>query len=405
MNMRTKIFIYLLALLSILTVNVYLPAMPMLQQAFSATKSNISLTVSFYMLGLAIGIPLYGAIADHIKTSKVLIFGLGLYIVANLIAIFSPNISIFILARFLEGLSAASALCLWQVIAFTYFENQAKHLINSGFIVIGSMPALAPMFGGAILTFSSWHGIFVALTILAVALIILTLSLPKAPKGQHDTPQHELEQSHIVLLILRQYKHLFYDAQFMILALASASIYLSVYMYLSQVPFLLAKLHFATKDFSLFFIPISVAFILGGIISRFLLKKNIPFKTIFMLPVIIFIIALVVVISAKLVGITLSGWLLALPFFIFTIGAGIGMPNLVSHALALHPHRRGTAASAIGLLQNLAAFLFSSIGAYLTNYGYNGLIVSYVLLAGLPLLCFMVYSSQAVLKRAKTVAP
>ena len=397
--MRTKILVYLLALLSILTVNVYLPAMPMLQHVFSATNSNMSLTVSFYMLGLAIGIPLYGAISDHIKTSQVLIFGLGLYILATLIAIFSPNISIFILARFLQGLSAASALCLWQVIAFTYFENQAKHVINSGFIMIGSMPALAPMFGGAILTFSSWQGIFVALTILAVALMILTLSLPKAPKVQHDKPAHESEQSHMLLFILRQYKHLFQDAQFMILALASASIYLSIYMYLSQVPFLLAKLHFATKEFSLFFIPISVAFILGGIISGFLLKRHIAFKTIFRLSIVIFMIALLIVMAAKLVGMVLSGWLLAVPFFIFTIGAGIGMPNLVSHTLALHPQRRGTAASAIGLLQNLAAFLFSSIGAYLTQYGYNGLILSYVLLAGLPLLCFIIYSLR------QTVAP
>ncbi|GGF86740.1 MULTISPECIES: MFS transporter [Cysteiniphilum] len=80
MNTRIKLLIYLLALLSILTVNIYIPAIPTLQHTFATTKAHISLTVSFYMLGLAIGIPLYGAIADHIKTSKVLIFGLTLYI-------------------------------------------------------------------------------------------------------------------------------------------------------------------------------------------------------------------------------------------------------------------------------------------------------------------------------------
>lgn len=64
----------------------------------------------------------------------------------------------------------------------------------------------------------------------------------------------------------------------MILALTSASMYISVYVYLSQVPFLLTKLHFATKEFSMFFIPISVAFILGGIISKRLLKGGAKFK-------------------------------------------------------------------------------------------------------------------------------
>ncbi|WP_440683841.1 MFS transporter [Cysteiniphilum halobium] len=240
MSIRIKLLIYLLALLSILTVNIYIPAIPTLQQVFATTKAHISLTVSFYMLGLAIGIPLYGAIADHIKTSKVLIFGLTLYIIANLIAIFSPNISTFIFARFIEGLSAASALCLWQVLSFTYFEDKAKHMINSGFIIIGSMPALAPMFGGVILSFSHWQALFVTLTILAIILIALTLSLPapSSQKPQAKKPQHQLEQTHIVLSILKQYKHLILDAQFVILAFASATIYMSVYVYLSQVPFL-----------------------------------------------------------------------------------------------------------------------------------------------------------------------
>ncbi|WP_440994420.1 MFS transporter [Cysteiniphilum litorale] len=401
MNTRIKLLIYLLALLSILTVNIYIPAIPTLQQTFATTKAHISLTVSFYMLGLAIGIPLYGAIADHIKTSKVLIFGLTLYIIANVIAIFSPNISTFIFARFIEGLSAASALCLWQVLSFTYFEDRAKHIINSGFIIIGSMPALAPMFGGFILSFSHWQALFVTLTILAIILIALTLSLP-VPKTALQTkkPQHQLEQTHIVLSILRQYKHLVVDAQFMVLAFASATIYMSVYVYLSQVPFLLTKLHFATKSFSLFFIPISVAFILGGIFSKFLLKKGTSFKQMFMLPVAVTTIVFILVIIARLVGVTLSAWLLAIPFFIFTIGAGIGMPNLVSQALSLHPHRRGTAASAIGLVQNLFAFAFSSLGAYLTRFGYDGLIISYAIWVGLLLTFFGVY--HAISQRKKS---
>ena len=79
------------------------------------------------------------------------------------------------------------------------------------------------------------------------------------------------------------------------------------------------------------------------------------------------------------------------PFFIFTIGAGMAMPNLVSEALHKHPLRRGTATSAISLTQNLAAFIFTGIGAHLTYYGYNGLIATYVILAVLPIMCFFIY--------------
>lgn len=392
MNAKIKILIYTLAFLSILTANIYLPAMPVLQHIFETTKSTMGLTVSFYMLGLAIGIPVYGTLSDHIKTSKVLAIGLILYIIANLIAVFSPNISTFLIARLIQGLSAASALCLWQVLAFSYFEEKAPHIISSGFILIGSMPALAPIFGGAILSFSAWYGIFIFLTIIALILFLVTIQLPNPPKSIHEK-EHSVEKQHIAIAILNQFKHLLSDFKFMVLALASASIYISVYVYLSQVPFLLTKLNFTTKEFSLFFIPISVAFILGGIISKKLLKVNVPFKKIFMFSISMFVIAVIIVLISKGINITMSGWLLAIPFFIFTIGAGIGMPNIISEALSLHPHRRGSAASLIGLLQNLAAFIFSGLGSYLTQYGYTGLVISYGFLAALPIFWFIVFST------------
>ncbi|AXA34603.1 MFS transporter [Francisella adeliensis] len=390
MNIKIKTLIYTLAFLSILTANIYLPAIPVLQHVFITTKSSMGLTISFYMLGLAIGIPIYGTLSDYIKTSKVLAVGLTLYIVANLIAVFSPNISTFLVARLIQGISAASALCLWQVLAFSYFERQASHIISSGYILIGSMPALAPIFGGIILTFSAWYGVFIFLIIIATVLLLITIQLPDAPTNDHRKDLKKSQQ-HIVITILQQFKYLFCDLKFMVLALTSASMYISVYVYLSQVPFLLTKLHFTVNEFSLFFVPISVAFILGGIISKKLLKINISFKTIFTLSVSLFVIATTIVLSTKAIGITISGWLLAIPFFIFTIGSGIGVPNIVSKALSLHPHRRGSAASLIGLLQNLAAFIFSGLGAYMTQYGYNGLVISYFLLAGLPLFLFIVF--------------
>ena len=65
-----KPLIYLLALLSILTVNIYLPAIPALQVSFMTTKASMGMTINLYMLGLAIGIPTYGALSDHISQKK-----------------------------------------------------------------------------------------------------------------------------------------------------------------------------------------------------------------------------------------------------------------------------------------------------------------------------------------------
>lgn len=390
MQKQVKILIYLLALLSILTVNIYLPAIPYLQTAFMTTKAYMGMTISLYMLGLAIGIPTYGALADHINPKKILGFGLIIYIAASVIAIFSTDVYVFMLARLLQGLSAACALSLWQLFAFIFFEQKAKHIINSGFIIIGSMPALAPLVGGIITSYTSWHGIFIFLAILALIMLTLTIQLKlpenKTPKKDNKT------QGNIILSVLNQYRHVFSDGKFIVLTLASSFVYMSVYIYLSEVPFLLAKLHYTTKEFSLFFIPISVAFIIGGFLSKILLKSNSSFGKIITTVSGLFILSLFIVVIADFINISLSGWLLMTPFFIFTIGAGMAMPNLVSEALHRHPLRRGTAASAIGLTQNLTAFIFTGIGAHLTHYGYNGLIIAYFFFIVLPIICFITYS-------------
>ncbi|WP_224732664.1 MFS transporter [Francisella sp. SYW-9] len=385
---KTKILIYLLALLSMLTVNIYLPAIPSLQASFITTKAYMGMTISLYMLGLAIGIPIYGALSDHINPKKILSLGIIIYILASIIATFSTNIHIFVVARLLQGLSAACALSLWQLLTFIFFEKKAKHLINTGFIIIGSMPALAPLVGGVLMSYTSWHGIFIFLAILALVMLVLAIQLKLPPSVLLKNKQHH--ERHIIISILEQYRHIFSDIRFLLLAFASSFIYMSAPTYLSEVPFLLAKLHYSTQDFSLFFIPISVAFIIGGYISKLLLKLDVSVIKLFIMASSIFILTLIIVIVSKIAGIHLSGWLLMTPFFIMTIGSGFGLANLVSEAIHRHPLRRGTAASAIGLIQNLMAFIFSGIGAHLTHYGYDGLIITYFIMI-LPFI-FCVFS-------------
>ncbi|QIW10960.1 multidrug effflux MFS transporter [Francisella sp. LA112445] len=66
-------------------------------------------------------------------------------------------------------------------------------------------------------------------------------------------------QRHIILSVLKQYGHVFSNLEFVVLTATSSFVYMLVYIYLSEIPFLLAKLDYSTKDFSLFPIPISIA--------------------------------------------------------------------------------------------------------------------------------------------------
>ena len=64
-------------------------------------------------------------------------------------------------------------------------------------MIIGSMPALAPLIGGILTSYTSWHGIFIFLTALAVMMFILTVQLKLPPEALTKRDTHN--QSHIIM--------------------------------------------------------------------------------------------------------------------------------------------------------------------------------------------------------------
>ena len=119
---------------------------------------------------------------------------------------------------------------------------------------------------------------------------------------------------------------------------------------------------------------------------------NFPFVWSFVICIIAYMIGFIVAVSIKVLNIPLSGFYIILPFFIITLGSGLLMPVIVGKALSQCTDSIGTAASIIGVVQNITAFAFSGLGAYLTGYFYDGIVITYAILFALLVVCFMAYS-------------
>ncbi len=79
------------------------PLLPMLEQIFHASKSQVGRTVSAATLGVALSAPLCGALAERVGRRKVIVISIFLLALPTIMAATSGSLSVLVFWRFLQG--------------------------------------------------------------------------------------------------------------------------------------------------------------------------------------------------------------------------------------------------------------------------------------------------------------
>ena len=72
-----------LSMLGFLATDMYLPAFETIRQEFATSQTLISLSLSIFLLGMALGQLVYGPLSDRIGRKKVLFAGMAIFIAAT----------------------------------------------------------------------------------------------------------------------------------------------------------------------------------------------------------------------------------------------------------------------------------------------------------------------------------
>lgn len=151
----------LLILFNPLGIDLYLSAMPAMQQHFQA---DVALSLSVFIFSLGLGQLLFGPLADRFGRKPVALGGLLLYAAAAFGASRSDSLSGFLALRMLQGLGAsASSVCAFTLVRDCFSGNAAAQrysLLNAALNVV---PAMAPLLGGWLTARWGWQSCFVAL--------------------------------------------------------------------------------------------------------------------------------------------------------------------------------------------------------------------------------------------------
>ena len=352
-----SLFLFYLAILSMLgfvATDMYLPAFKSIEHTLSASTAQVAGSLTSFVAGLAIGQLLYGPLVQRVGKRKALVIGLSLFVIASFMAMFSSNILMFNIARFLQAIGACSAAVIWQALVIEkYNAEEAQRVFANVMPLVALSPAVAPLIGAFVLMLSSWQAIFGILVALGSLLVLLTLSLVKQDK---PTASDAVTTSISYWQLIKRPQYL---GNVMIFGACSGAFF----SYLTLWPIVMEQHGFAAKEIGFSFIPQTAMFMVGGFLSKWLLRRVGTKRALKML-----VIGFMVIITAIAVNSLVIVPSSPLPLlFIFAVLAAINgsiYPIVVNNALQVFPEHATKAAGLQNFLQMSLAFGASSLVVY-----------------------------------------
>lgn len=171
---RTALVLGLLSAVSPFAIDMYLPAMPMIEDDLGTTVAGTQATITAYFLSFGLAQLVYGPLADRFGRKLPIFIGLGIFMTGTVLCALAPDVRLLIAARFVQGLGGAALMVVPRaIIRDLYSGPQATRLMAMIMLVISVSPMLAPLAGSGVIAFGGWRAVF--WVILAASMISLAL--------------------------------------------------------------------------------------------------------------------------------------------------------------------------------------------------------------------------------------
>lgn len=342
-------WLFLLGLVSLsgpISINMYLPAFPSIQQSLAGAPGAVEATLGVYLLGLCIGQVFLGPLSDRYGRKTPLLVGLLIYTLASAGAMLAMSVPQLIGWRLLQALGGSTCLLLPRAVIRDRLDTQsAARAMSLMMLIVLVSPLLSPLLGGQILRFHHWRGIFAFMVLLGLGLAwavhrYMEESLPPAARSTRLSLPAVFTT---YWALLKQWPFLcFWLSTFFSLAAMSSYLLASPMVYIEVFGV-------SPQWFGAVFACGGAAMILSSQTNAKLLKKWGPEKILYP--------ALLVQALFGLIGIglTLLGWL-TLPVYVLLIMVIIGSHGFIgANAAALssvgQQARLGSAFALIGVAQ------------------------------------------------------
>lgn len=348
------IYMVLLSAFGSFVNDMYVPSLPSMARFFGCSVPVVQMGLTMGMIGLGLGQPIMGPVSDRVGRKPVLIGSGILFIIAATVSVFSPTIHFFLICRLFQGAGASGGYFLARTIPADIYHGRplAKTMAVIG-AINGFAPASAPVIGGVIADHFQWKGVFWALTIFAVILLLVSVKLKETlpAKYREHGPLRE---------VWVDYKKLLVNRPFMIHVIFKGAALGLLFAYVSSAPFIMqVKYGWSQTAFGIIMGCNSIPACIGSMVSlRFK-----PLKKAGVIGAAILFVS--VLAEAAVLWWVDSFW--AYELLLLPMVFGLGMIFTVGNTLAMN-EGRDNAGSASAIL-GLGGYVFGAIVAPLVGIG------------------------------------
>ena len=356
------VIIWILGALATVTpfaIDLYLPAFAQIADEFGDTTAGVSLSVSSYFIGMAVGQILYGPLLDRFGRKRPLYAGMILFIVASIGCMLSWNVDVLIIFRFIQALGGSVAWVAAVSMVRDFFPvEQSARVFSLLILILGVSPLLAPTVGGFITTAWGWQAIFGVLG--GIALLILIIVYLFLPEGHQPDPTVSLN----VRPMWRTFANVLKEPQFYTYTFAGAFAFSTLFIYVAGSPVIFMEIHQVTPQaYGVIFAILSIGFIGGSQFNIYLTRKK-KSERIFKAALVCQVLTNVIFFIAAWYGL-LDLYTTILLFFICLSCVGLTNPNATALALAPFEKNIGSASALLGCSQiGVAALASIGVGLF-----------------------------------------
>lgn len=280
MTNTTKSPASLLAVLALLSaiapfaIDMYLPAFPRMMTDLDTSATSVQLTLTTFMLGLAMGQLVIGPLSDQFGRRRPLLLGTVVCLAASALCALAPTIEWLIAMRFAQGFSGAAGVVLARAIITDITRGvRAAKMFSLMMTVGGIAPVLAPLVGSGVIHGFGWRGVFWVLAGLNLLMIIGAIFLVK------ESLPPERRSAGGLKVLLSNAGQVLRNRHYLGFTLTFAFSMTAMFAYIAASPFVLQNIiGLGTTSYSLVFAAIALGLTAASVVSARLVTRVGPIR-------------------------------------------------------------------------------------------------------------------------------
>ncbi len=342
----------LLSALAILPINFFLPSLPQMAAEFGVNYGVVGLSLAGYGIVSACLQLALGPFSDHFGRRPVVLWALGIFIVATIGCATAQDVSTFLACRMVQAVIAPTYAVSLAVIRDTTDREQTAARFGYLAMAWAIAPMLGPTAGGLLDEAFGWRASFLALALFGIAVLTLCWT---------DLRETNTARSKTMVEQYKAYPSLLGSARFLAYCACMAFSMGAFYAFLAGAPLAAAAFNLSPAALGLCMGSITGGFMFGSFLAG-RLGGTVPATTLLIAGRMLACAGLLLGLALYLAGIV---HVLALfgPCLLVGVSNGLTQPSANAAAISVRSTHIGTAAGLAGALTVAGASIVSAVAA------------------------------------------